>query len=203
MALTAAPFGDAGVRCVVDSLADAHRLHAALTAAALPGVVNVVPAWRTVVVTVSDPRFVADLVSHVAALDLHATQAPAPRRHVLDVVYDGPDLQDVAAHCGITADDVVERHTARDYVVAFLGFSPGFPYLAGMDPALATPRLATPRPRVPAGSVGIADDVTGIYPADSPGGWRVIGRVGLALFDADREPPALFAPGDVVRFVAA
>jgi inhibitor of KinA len=115
---------------------------------------------------------------------------------------DGPDLADVARHAGMDIDACIARHAAGRYTVAMLGFAPGFPYLIGLDPALATPRLATPRTRVEAGSVGIGGMQTGIYPHAGPGGWRIIGRTRQVLFDATREPPTLLAPGDVVRFVA-
>lgn len=114
----------------------------------------------------------------------------------------GPDLDDVAAACGLTRDEVIARHTRPDYPVAMLGFSPGFPYLLGLDPTLATPRLATPRARVPEGSVGIGGAQTGIYPDAGPGGWRLIGRTPRRLFDPARATPSLLLPGDRVRFVA-
>lgn len=122
---------------------------------------------------------------------------------VIDVVYDGPDLEAVADLCGLSPDDVVLRHTRARYRVVFLGFTRGFAYLDGLDPRLCgVPRLATPRVRVPSGSVGIAAGQTGIYPMDSPGGWHLIGRTTTALFDADRMPPSLVSPGDSVRFRA-
>lgn len=114
---------------------------------------------------------------------------------------DGPDLADVARHAGLAIEDLIVRHSSVRYTVAMLGFAPGFPYLIGLDPALAMPRLDTPRTRVEAGSVGIGGEQTGIYPQSGPGGWRIIGRTRQQLFDASRNPPALFAPGDHVRFV--
>lgn len=116
---------------------------------------------------------------------------------------DGVDLQAAADELGLSAEALIARHTAPLYTVAMLGFAPGFPYLLGLDPALQLPRLASPRTRVPAGSVGIGGAQTGIYPHESPGGWRLIGRTPLRLFDPERvEAPALLAPGDRVRFVA-
>lgn len=112
----------------------------------------------------------------------------------------GPDLDDVADHCGLTATQVVDRHSQAEYLVAMLGFAPGFPYLLGLDETLAMPRLATPRTRVPAGSVGIGGSQTGIYPTDGPGGWRLIGRTPHILFDAMQQTPSLLLPGDRVRF---
>lgn len=114
----------------------------------------------------------------------------------------GPDLTDVATHCGLSPDEVVRRHTAAEYVVYFIGFQPGFAYLGGLDEALHTPRRAEPRTAVPAGSVGIGGAQTGIYPLATPGGWQLIGHTALPLFDPAAEPPTLLAPGDRVRFVA-
>lgn len=114
---------------------------------------------------------------------------------------EGPDLAAVAAHASLAPEEVVARHLAGEYRVAMLGFAPGFPYLLGLDPRLATPRLATPRGRVAGGSVGIGGAQAGIYPREGPGGWRIIGRTPLQLFDATRPAPALLAAGMHVRFV--
>jgi len=114
----------------------------------------------------------------------------------------GPDLNDVASHAGLTAEEVVRLHAGATYHVCFLGFTGGFAYLSGMSPELSMPRLATPRHRVEAGSVGIAGGQTGIYPAVTPGGWRLIGRTPLRMFDAKAAQPTLVLPGDRVRFVA-
>ena len=115
---------------------------------------------------------------------------------------DGPDLDALAAHAGLSARGVVQRHVAVEYSVAMLGFAPGFPYLLGLDPALAMPRLQTPRTRVAAGSVGIGGAQTGIYPHSGPGGWQIVGRTSQVLFDSTSDPPSLLAPGDRVRFIA-
>ena len=134
----------------------------------------------------------------------HAGQAA--RRVDVPVMYggqDGPDLDDVASFAGCDAAAVIERHLSRTYRVFMVGFLPGFPYMAAVDPSIAAPRRPTPRVSVPSGSVGIAGQQTGIYPSDSPGGWQIIGRTPLTLFDPDRTPPALFAPGDMVRFTQA
>jgi len=127
------------------------------------------------------------------------------REVVVPVCYGGeygPDLDDVAASCGLDADAVVTRHTAGDYRVAMLGFAPGFPYLLGLDPTLSVPRRTDPRQRVPAGSVAIGGSQTGIYPEVLPGGWQLIGRTPLRLFDVDANDPSLLAAGDRVRFHA-
>lgn len=131
-------------------------------------------------------------------------ELPAPRRVEIPTVYGGefgPDLDFVAANCGLTPDEVVRIHTATDYPVYLMGFTPGFPYLGGMDARIAAPRLPSPRTDVPAGSVGIAGEQTGVYPLESPGGWRIIGRTPLRLFQPERTPPALLSAGDVVRFI--
>lgn len=116
---------------------------------------------------------------------------------------DGPDLEAVAQHTGLSPAEVIERHTAADYVVFFLGFQPGFAYMGGLHDSLHTPRRAEPRLAVPVGSVGIGGEQTGIYPAASPGGWQLIGRTALVLFDPARDTPSLLAPGDRVRFTIA
>jgi KipI family sensor histidine kinase inhibitor len=113
----------------------------------------------------------------------------------------GPDLDALAVHAGLNAHEAIARHAAGDYRVAMLGFAPGFPYLLGLDRSLAMPRLDTPRTRVAAGSVGIGGAQTGIYPRQGPGGWRIIGRTPLTLFDPARAVPNLLAPGQQVRFV--
>lgn len=132
-------------------------------------------------------------------------QEENPRVLVIPVCYDaefGPDLADVAEHNALTLDDVIRLYTEPEYLVYFLGFSPGFAYLSGLAPRLRTPRLATPRTRVPAGSVGIAGNQTGVYPIDSPGGWRLIGRTPLRMFDAGATPPTRLQAGDAIRFVS-
>ncbi len=126
------------------------------------------------------------------------------KRHEIPVRYggaDGPDLAFVAENAGMSEREIVERHAAADYVVYFLGFQPGFAFLGGLDSRLRMPRRAQPRARVPAGSVGIAGEQSGVYAVQSPGGWQLIGRTSLPLFDARRAPAALLAPGDIVKFV--
>ncbi|EIJ46958.1 allophanate hydrolase subunit 1 [Herbaspirillum sp. GW103] len=121
----------------------------------------------------------------------------------IPVVYGGnvgPDLDNVARHTGLSTGEVIERHSNAEYVVYFLGFLPGFAYMGGLDTSLATPRHTTPRVSIPAGSVGIGGEQTGIYPMASPGGWQLIGRTALQLFDPSQQPPTLLRPGDRVRF---
>lgn len=121
----------------------------------------------------------------------------------LPVDYDGPDLESVARHCGLDVDRVVELHRSTEFVVAFCGFAPGFAYLSGLPEELRVPRLEEPRSKVPSGSVGLAGPYTGVYPRSSPGGWQLIARTRERLWDVDRDPPALLAPGIRVRFVTA
>lgn len=143
-----------------------------------------------------------------AITDALGEKSPTPtviREQVIPVCYGGehgPDLADVAAHCRLTPEELIARHTTAAYRVAMLGFAPGFPYLLGLDPALAMPRRADPRQRVPAGSVAIGGNQTGIYPDILPGGWQLIGRTPLRLFDLHAERPSLLAAGDRVRFRA-
>lgn len=194
---------DAGERAVlaqVPSLDQVHALTAAVREAALPGVVDVVPAYCTVLVTVSAPSELPGVRHALSTLTARPVPVMRPRVVTLDVVYDGPDLDEVCALTGLSRAAVVARHSAGEYVVAFLGFVPGFPYLLGLDPALHVRRRSTPRTSVPAGSVGLAGDQTGVYPRSTPGGWQLIGRTDAVLFDVDRSPPALLAPGDRLRF---
>ena len=179
---------------------------AAFAAQHVPGVRDVVPTYCSVAVHF-DPR-ITDASAVRAALARAGEAAPGAERRarVIDVTVAyggafGPDLDAVASFAGMSARDVIEHHTAADYRVYMLGFLPGFPYLGRVPPEIAMPRRATPRVKVPSGSVGIAGTQTGIYPVESPGGWQIIGRTSLRLFDAARDRPALFAPGDVVRFV--
>ena len=171
------------------------------------GVTNVHPAYASILVDF-DPLRVDRRDVERAAAELFAQAAaavwPEPRTVEIPVAYGGeygPDLEAVAALTGLTPDQVVALHSSAEYLVYFLGFSPGFPYLGGMPESIAAPRLETPRRRVPAGSVAIGGRQTGVYPMASPGGWRIIGRTMLRLFDPDAVPPALLRMGDHVRFV--
>ncbi len=179
-----------------------------LQQAPLAGVVEWIPAFSSLMV-LYDPEQVtlAAVTSWVEACHASEVQAveQSPRRVEILVRYggeDGPDLPAVAAYHGLTQNEVVGRHTQGLYRVGMMGFVPGFAYLLGLDPGLATPRLATPRTHVPAGSVGIAGNQTGIYPLASPGGWRLIGRTDQVLFDPLSEPYFTLSPGDEVRFIA-
>lgn len=191
--------GDAALLVEVDDVDGAAR---ALRSAPPPGVLEVVPAATTVLVSFAPGTDVVALARHLEALAPLPADPAARTTVTLDVVYDGPDLADVAALTGLTVEQVVARHQAASYDVAFCGFAPGFAYLRGLDPALAVPRLATPRTRVPAGAVAVADTWTAVYPRESPGGWRLIGRTDAVLWDLGRPAPALLTPGTTVRFVA-
>jgi KipI family sensor histidine kinase inhibitor len=176
---------------------------AAVRRAGRRAVAEVVPAARTVLVRVGDPDRTAEIGAWLATLAAEAvTSGEVTAQIEVPVGYDGEDLGDVAAACGLTPSDVIERHTAATYVCAFVGFAPGFAYLTGLDPSLHLPRRTTPRPRVPAGAVGIAAGYTGVYPAASPGGWHLIGHTDLVMWDPGRDPPAAIGPGATVRFVA-
>ena len=197
--------GERGLLVEVEDLEMVHRLHAALRGLDPPGVVELVPAYRTVLI-VADPgqaEALDDLAARLPGLELPPAEAVAGETVDIPVRYDGEDLPEVAGLTGLEPDEVVRRHTAPEYTVAFLGFSPGFPYLVGLDPALQVPRRDTPRTSIPAGSVGLAGNQTGIYPTATPGGWQLIGRTEVTLFDPARDPPALLAPGTRLRFTVA
>ena len=170
-----------------------------------PGVRDVVPSYHAVTVYVDPLRGDASRVwaALEEAADAPATGADASREVVIPVRYgggDGPDLEEVAAFAGCSAAEVVRRHAAISYRVYMVGYLHGFAYLGTVDPRMAMPRRPTPRLTVPAGSVGIAGGQTGVYPTAAPGGWRLIGRTGVRMFDARRHPPGLVGPGDRVRF---
>jgi KipI family sensor histidine kinase inhibitor len=187
----------------------ARRLHGAR------GILNLHPAYASVLVDFDPRRHRHDQIealirerwqeSERAGAPEAGGQGPGAARMVeIPVRYGGefgPDLDAVARHAGLAPERVVELHASAGYLVYFLGFSPGFPYLGGLPPELATPRLEAPRTRVPAGSVAIGGSQTGIYPVESPGGWRIIGRTPARLFDPHASPPALLAMGDRLRFV--
>jgi KipI family sensor histidine kinase inhibitor len=194
-------FGD---RISLAAHGDVLRLSAPLRG--VRGVTNVHPAYASILVDF-DPRVTRHAEIERAAADLFAaaleTPLPAARTVEIPVTYGGefgPDLEAVAQMTGHTSEDVIAIHASAEYLVYFLGFSPGFPYLGGLPESIAAPRLETPRRRVPAGSVAIGGRQTGVYPMASPGGWRIIGRTSLRLFDAAADPPTLLRMGDRVRF---
>jgi KipI family sensor histidine kinase inhibitor len=199
------PAGERALLVEVDDLETVHRLHAAVVALDPPGVTELVPGYRTLLVVAGPGQAgtLEELAAALPTLELPPAEAVAGDPVEIPVRYDGEDLDEVAHLTGLDAGEVVRRHTAPEYTVAFLGFSPGFPYLVGLDPALEVPRRDTPRTSIPAGSVGLAGTQTGIYPSASPGGWRLIGRTEVTLFDPARDPPALLAPGGRLRFTVA
>jgi KipI family sensor histidine kinase inhibitor len=193
-------YGDAALLVEPDDPAAVLGLAAA--AGREPDVLEVVPAARTVLVRTSRLA-VARLRARLPELAAQIPhEQPVGAHVVLDVHYDGADLVATAELLGLEPAELVRRHSAGSYVVAFCGFAPGFGYLSGLEAELHAPRLAEPRTRVPAGAVGIAGEFTGVYPRPSPGGWRLLGRTDAALWDLDRDPPALLVPGTRVTFRA-
>lgn len=217
------PSGSRGVLVELDDLRQVLALHARLARAAPVGVVDLVPAARTVLVVLdpalTTPQAVADAIQDLGPVtppEAGPDAAPVgPDRAevgwdvaevpVLEVpvVYDGQDLAEVGELTGWGADGVVARHCGTTWTVAFSGFAPGFGYAVADDgPEWQVPRRTDPRTRVPAGSVALADGWTGVYPTASPGGWQLVGRTTATVWDLDRDPPALLRPGVRVRFVA-
>jgi UPF0271 protein len=200
MRIALEPFGDAALRARLPEGAPSRAIFESLKA--LPGVVDAVVTERHALVTfepAAPPRGVGEAIDRAL---LAPESAAAPRTHAIGVRYDGPDLDDVTRATGLTRAEVVARHVQATYVVAAIGFMPGFAYLRGLDARLVLPRRPAPRPRVPAGSVAIAGPYTGVYPLASPGGWHLLGTaVAASLFDA--HAGATLALGDRVTFVEA
>ena len=204
------PFGDSALLIKFGDEIDlsinqrVHVLDALLRARKISGIIETVPAYATLLVyydplVLTFAQIVERAKTEMAWVEENISRKP--RRIEVPARYGGEDLQFVAAHHRISPREVVCIHTSRDYTVYMMGFTPGFAYMGKLDDAIATPRLETPRTRVDAGSVGIAGAQTGIYPIASPGGWRIIGRTSLRLFDPTADSPFLFSPGDLVRFV--
>ena len=200
------PFGEAAFLVETADSDAAERLRLAMLHARTPGVEALVPGRSSRLVEFDPVAVVGERVRAALEADASAPQERlAGRLRRIPVVYGGdfgPDLDEVAAMAGVTLAEVVEAHVGVELRVLFCGFAPGFAYLGDVADVLAVPRLATPRSRTPAGSVALADGMSGIYPANLPGGWRVIGRTPIPLFDARRDPPAYLAPGDRVQFTA-
>jgi KipI family sensor histidine kinase inhibitor len=198
------PSGTTALLVELDSLDEVLALHATLVERRLEGVVDVVPAARTVLL-VTDPA--ATSLSSVEA----AVKGMTPGAHhrasgdvvEIPVTYDGADLEEVAELAGLTPGEIVRRHTTHEWTVAFCGFAPGFGYLVQRSGHWDVPRRQSPRTRVPAGSIALAGEFTGVYPRESPGGWQLIGRTDVPVFDLSREPAALLRPGTRVRFIEA
>lgn len=198
------PCGERALLVELDGLSEVVTVAASVRV--WPEVSDVVPAARTVLIVAEHPSGLPALRRAVTALlatDLRsAERAPASSRITIAVHYDGPDLDEVATLTGLSRAEVIEAHTGSDWTAAFGGFAPGFCYLTGGDLRLEVPRREQPRTSVPAGAVGLAGPFTGVYPRSSPGGWQLIGRTEEVLWDLNRTPPALIAPGDTVRFVS-
>lgn len=180
----------------------AHNLYQSLAHTAPHGVREIVPAYASLTIHY-DPTLIDD--TQIAIWLQTAAQHPpqplaAPRTHHIPVIYNGLDLNWVAEYTGFPPAQIIHLHSSAQYRVAMLGFSPGFPYLSGLPPQLHVPRLATPRPRVPAGSVAIAGEQAGIYPSETPGGWRILGSTTYPLFNPTAPNPFPLAPGDLIRF---
>ena len=184
-----------------------HGLMDAIERAEVPGVFDLVPTYRSILVYYDPMRTsLSALQARVSELYLDLEDQVVEELGTVEIptLYGGeygPDLEFVAEHAGLTPQEVIDIHSGTDYLVYMIGFSPGFPYLGGLSERLASPRLESPRLEIPAGAVGIAESQTGVYPVASPGGWRLIGRSPLRMFDPEAEPPSRLVAGDYVRFV--
>ena len=201
---TVRDYGDQALLLEFDSTAEVLAWADALREAQLLGVLDIVPASRTVLLKLAGPRYQAPTRQRLGKLRVTAealSQETVGQPDItIDVVYDGADLDEVARLTGMTPDEVVAAHTGTPWRVGFGGFAPGFAYLVGGDERLNVPRQSEPRTKVPAGSVALAGEFSGVYPRESPGGWQLIGRTDVELWDVDRDPPALLRPGMWVQF---
>lgn len=200
------PSGESAVLVECDSLDEVLALHDALAADPRPGVIELVPAARTILVAVDPERLpLESAATWVRRIPAEAGSRVAGRTAdevTIPVVYDGDDLHQTAAMLGVSTEALAAQHQAAEWRVAFIGFAPGFGYLVSDDWPFEVPRLDTPRTRVPAGAVAVAGAFGGVYPRPSPGGWRLIGRTDAALWTPESDPPALLVPGRRVRFEA-
>ncbi len=182
-------------------------LKLAIEAADIPGITESVPTYRSLLVYFEPLRISAsELQETICRLHHSTTVHELPKHKLVEIPMtyggeSGPDLELVANHNNLSTKEVVQIHSRARYLIYMIGFMPGFPYLGGLSPKIAAPRKTTPRLKIPAGSVGIAGNQTGIYPTESPGGWQIIGRTPLKLFEPSREPPALLRAGDFLTFV--
>jgi len=200
-------YGDHALMVQCGSTAEVLAWAAALGGAALPGVVDIVPGARTVLVKLDSPRYQGATRERLRKLRVTGASipvAPADRRAdvVIDVVYDGPDLAEVASRTGLTTSQVIDAHSGTLWRVGFSGFAPGFAYLIDGDTRLRVPRRSEPRTSVPAGSVALAGEFSAVYPRRSPGGWQLIGHTEAVLWDTERRTPALLTQGTWVQFRA-
>ena len=196
------PSGTTSVLVELDDLDQVQGLYTALIRDRPAGVVDVVPAARTVLV-VTDPAVtsLSAVVDVVRRTTLWPERRGAGELVQIPVTYDGADLGAAAQLLGVDSAELVRRHSAQEWTVAFCGFAPGFGYLTSSRWPFVVPRRTIPRTRVPAGSVGLAGEFSGVYPRESPGGWQLLGHTELAVFDLSRDPAALLRPGNRVRFV--
>jgi KipI family sensor histidine kinase inhibitor len=198
-------YGDQALMVQCGSNTEVLAWAQALRDAALPGVLDIVPAARTVLVKLGGPSYQGVVRQRLRKMRVTADSvAPTDRNAdvVIDVVYDGPDLTEVAEVTGLTTAQVVDAHTSTLWRVGFSGFAPGFAYLVDGDPRLRVPRRAEPRTSVPAGSVALAGEFSAVYPRQSPGGWQLIGHTDAALWDLNRSDPALLTQGMWIQFRA-
>ncbi|ANE78077.1 allophanate hydrolase [Mycobacterium adipatum] len=197
-------YGDQALLLEFDSTADVLAWTDTVTRAGMPGVLDIVPASRTVLLKLAGPRYLAPTRQRLSKLAPEHTPTAVVGTDrpdvVIEVTYDGADLDTVAELTGLSATEVIAAHTGSRWRVGFGGFAPGFAYLVGGDPRLQVPRRDEPRTRVPAGSVALAGEFSGVYPRESPGGWQLIGRTDAVLFDVTRDKPALLTPGMTVAF---
>lgn len=208
------PLGDSAVTVRLgDGISEALselvvRRAEAISSDGIAGVSDVVPSYGSLTVHY-DPRTIsyADVRKRILAVRINDESAEPGEReipsHTIPVRYDGEDLDEVARLTRLTVDEVIRIHSGAEYRVFVIGFVPGFAYLGPLDSRLVLPRRASPRKRVPAGSVAIAENQTGVYPSETPGGWHLIGRTDVKMFDASRDRPSMLAVGDRVRFEAA
>jgi KipI family sensor histidine kinase inhibitor len=195
------PVGDRGFLVELPGNREVHLLAAAVRDHFGARIEDVVPGAETLLLAWTDrPPSAAELTAELGGLDLTAPDEPDADPVTIPVRYDGDDLEAVADAVGVDVDRVIELHAGPEYLVAFMGFAPGFAYMTGGSPELELPRRDEPRPRVPAGSVAIANRYSAVYPTPSPGGWHLLGHTDVVLFDADRDPPALLEPGARVVF---
>lgn len=190
-----------GDRAVLVETPAPLELFAALRRAKPRGLRDAVPAEASVLLRFDRPIDVPTAGALLSGIDIRPLDESSAAEVRIPVRYDGADLHDVAATCGLSPEAVVALHAGGDYVAAFCGFSPGFAYLTGLSPQLHLPRRPTPRTSVPAGSVAIAGHYTAVYPTASPGGWALIGHTDLRLWDVAADPPAAIRPGTRVRFL--
>ncbi|TDM13739.1 5-oxoprolinase subunit PxpB [Macrococcus bovicus] len=178
-------------------------LKRALERQQVEGIEEIITSYHTLVIYFKDSITHDGIAELINRLDISDRAERTAKVYTIPVCYDyGLDLAELAEYCGLTPQEVIERHTSRQYLIYMLGFMPGFPFLGGLDASIAKSRKETPRKEIPAGSVGIANEQTGMYPLASPGGWNIIGRTPVTLFDADRTPAVFYEAGDYIQFKA-